>query len=113
MFNQLAGMGSKSKIDDVMNVDWVDFAAANDQTTSLIKLLTRLQNIDFIHEQLTHMKIRFFSLTHPQNDNIDQSLLFKAAYEVLDETAQVFSYHSNLLEYHPVYFKQNGIHRLQ
>jgi len=33
MFNQLAGMGSKN---------WVDYAAANDQNTQLLKLLTRL-----------------------------------------------------------------------
>ena len=61
-------------------------------------LLTRLANLEFIYEQLAHLKIRFFSL----NDGRDfkDTELFKTAYDLVQETAdKVMRYLCNKLVY--------------
>ncbi len=54
-------------------------------------MLTRLANLDFIYENLSHLKIRFFSLSHEQAEGLDQATLFKTAYDLINETAKVRS----------------------
>ncbi|CDW85886.1 UNKNOWN [Stylonychia lemnae] len=77
MFNQLAGMGNKN------------FAASNDQSISLQKLLVRLANIDYIHERIEDLRVRFFSLSHPEVSLETETQNFKNAVEILHESAKV------------------------
>ena len=51
------------------------------------RLLTRLANIEFIYEQLNHLKIRFFSLSHPQIE--DTEFGFKTAHDLIHDTSNV------------------------
>jgi len=63
--------------------------------------LVRLANIDYIHERIEDIKIRFFSLSHPEVSLENETQNFKNASEILHESAKV-----NLLK------TNNSYHRL-
>jgi hypothetical protein len=74
-----------------MDLDWVDFSAANSQAgLSLQKLLTRLANLDFVQSQLHYMKVRFFALSSDRGAAyFDETALFKTAHEIIFDASKV------------------------
>lgn len=97
-----------AKVSDLPNqVDWVDFAGANDLKLSLQKLLLRLANLEFILNQLSHLKTRFFTV-----EGVDTHALLKPAVDQTNDTAKVRSGTDSVV-CNSVSVNQDDLHRLQ